>query len=320
MAWPYSGSWEGQPIPNLSYIIAAICVAINERNREISLLIGIGENSRDIQFTTATGTSAMPTAADFVGYRVDNPDVLGEIVGGIHGLNFTHSKWYTDDTFTVQVPLTDYDDWQAIIDDAGVDWTVSIFTDIINLPSRIGQADFWLACKAVLDKLVYLEYSLYPSENTGEKLTTSRTNYPGSWTSLGDVSPTYAGVFLPIGGATVQAVPECAYVFDMPNTMQSTTTYQYRGSIGSQGVPLENSSTMDFEILGFTVTIDENTTLPYYTSWVEGGAGDTVTGLCTDYESLENSGVPDYVIYGDAILGVGVKVWLDMTTFLADQA
>jgi hypothetical protein len=319
MAWPYSGSWEGQPIPNLSYIIAAICVAINERNREICLLTGQPENDRDIDFTTATGTSAMPTAADFVGYRVDNPDVLGEIVGGIHGLNFTYSKWYTDDTFTVQVPLTDYDDWQAIIDDAGIDWEVSIYSDLIVLPSRIGQVDFWLACKAVLDSLVYLEYSNFLSDNSGEMLTTSTTNYPGGWVSLG-VANSIAGVYLPLGGSVVRAVPTCSYEFDMPSTMQSAKTYKYRGGIASQGTPLENSSTMEFDVLGFTVSIDENTVLPYFTEWVEGGANDTVDGSCTDYESLENSGVPLYIIYGEAVLSVGSKVQLDMTTFLTDQA
>jgi hypothetical protein len=325
MAWPYSGSWEGQPIPNLSYIIASICVAINERNREMSLSRGLSETFRDIDFTTTTGTEVMPTASDFVGYRVDNNDVINEIIGGIFSLN-TDSlfNWYTTSDFDVQIPLDDDDDWQAILDDAGIDWTVNS-SGYLNPPSHIGQAQFWLAAKCLLDKLVYCEKTL---NNHGALLSpTLRAaieftppTYPDNFVSVSD-SAFRAGV-RGVGGSAMSAVPECSYPFSMPDTMQSTTTYRYFGSIDQTVDTMAGSSSAEFSVFGDTITVDASTDYPLQIDGIDGSNAETIVCECTDYSSIEVDLIPGgFVdIKGGVEFSCGANILMDMTTFLADQA
>lgn len=65
MGWPFAGSWEGRSRNDLPTILAAICVAINER-----------EALRGVSVTGWTVAGSYPVAADFDGMPVSGSNSL----------------------------------------------------------------------------------------------------------------------------------------------------------------------------------------------------------------------------------------------------
>ena len=143
MGWPFSGTWDGLPVSNLPDIFAALCKAISDRKQESYYISQ--ESSTTINWTTASGTSTAPVAADFVGMinSTQGLSLMNQIVLEIYNLA-SPASWTTDDSFTTAWTLSD------IFDDVGL-LTESEFEN----PTHITQADWYLTAKGVLDRLVY---------------------------------------------------------------------------------------------------------------------------------------------------------------------
>lgn len=311
MAWPYSGSWDGQPLTNLPTILAAICRAINERITECDLL---GESLGIVAFPTASGTSNYPSASDFTGMSMfeDVHDLLNTIRSEIVTMANT-VDWYTDGTFTTTWGDVAGSDpaIEAILDDVGL-------LPNINVPSSVTNANWYLTVKGVLDRLIYYKGA---QSATFDGDYSTDFDFADAWGGSGTISaiPTpppssYTLIRAPFGGEGWKVARD-TNIDHISAGIQGATQADYTititGSTGATGFPAVYGS-VDGEVDGTSFTASG----PAY-SYTSNFTEVLGYGFSCALDSY-NTELP--FVDCQFILSVYNVVESDMTIFLTDQA
>lgn len=163
MGWPLLGQWDRETTPpgasmaDLPAICAALCKAINQREK-YSFYYGGAATGTETAFTYKQGSSkTYPTAADFAPTTGTRNALNGAIVRGllsqmknaiedmVDGFN---SRFWTDSNFTARWDVADL--WAA----------ASTGLDAWDLSAPVTKADNWLILKNALNQLRYIKPAL----------------------------------------------------------------------------------------------------------------------------------------------------------------
>ena len=169
--WPHSGDWGGLRIDELPEVLAALCCAVNEREKALT----IDDTPSYTTWNVSTENTTFPDASDFEGLAIvgsTNP-ISTALLGNLTKLNSAvsgmRSKYVTGSDSTTLVDYsTVISDWGDFTSDAPVNWR----------DHRV-----WCRCRDALKKMRYRKYSLTGTANSHSYQGTDAdaVSYPYGW-------------------------------------------------------------------------------------------------------------------------------------------
>lgn len=315
MAWPYTGTWTGNA-GKLAYIMAALCVAVNER-------LAATNQSTVLWWTddALSTTEEYPEAADFRGAQINGPCVEANLA-------------LLQEAVTDMADSGDFYETDAF----STAWTLSnLLTDVdmgaFATPTNALYATEWIKLRECLDRLIYyrviLEIDVTVNTIDPVYVGSSSVSLQDSWDDLSISSAFAGGSFVHwriVGTAPLGSSTWISYVFAYSGAGVVTTNV-FSGTVLSSylrySTKYENtSSSFIVNLNGNNITVSSAGSLAHLTIPVvlEDNVALSMEITTSTPATVPFSGVTLWDI-GEIELGWNDFVLeLDLSSALTDQA